>query len=237
MSPLTSQAHALLVRTDPQPNAELTKPPAAIQFWFSEPLETTFTAARILTADGTELFTGAPRIDPADPTHLTLPLESIEPGVYTVVWQTLSSVDGHEWVGSFPLTILNSDGTRPAGNAFDVPVHNQDGLPPFTDSFLRWLSLLSAALLVGPLFIRWLLARPAARRGDEFSLIVDSLSQSIALTGLFGLTAGGWLQLLAQALRLGGIGDFLELLLVTRSGNLTMMRLALLAAVLPPGHP
>ena len=208
LSPQITQAHALLVRADPQPNAELTQPPAAIQFWFSEPLEATFTGARILTAGGTEIPTAAPRIDPADSTHLTLPLESIEPGIYTVVWQTLSSVDGHEWVGSFPLTILNPDGTRPAGSAVEVTVHHQDGLPPLADSLLRWLSLLSAALLVGPLSIRWLLAGAAARENDEFSLIVDRLSQSIALAGAIGLSAGGWLQLLVQTLRLGGSANF-----------------------------
>ena len=232
LSPQITQAHALLVRADPQPNAELAQPPAAIQFWFSEPLEATFTGARILTAGGTEIPTAAPRIDPADSTHLTLPLESIEPGIYTVVWQTLSSVDGHEWVGSFPLTILNPDGTRPAGSAVEVTVHHQDGLPPLADSLLRWLSLLSAALLVGPLSIRWLLAGAAARENDEFSLIVGRLSQSIALAGAIGLSAGGWLQLLVQALRLGEIGEFPELLLATRPGNLLLMRQALLAAVI-----
>ena len=232
LSPQTIQAHALLVRADPQPNAELTHPPAALQFWFSEPLEATFTGARILTAGGIEIPAGAPSIDPANPTHLTLPLENIEPGIYTVVWQTLSSVDGHEWVGSFPLTILNPDGTRPAGSAVEVTVHHQDGLPPLADSLLRWLSLLSAALLVGPLSIRWLLAGAAARENDEFSLIVDRLSQSIALTGAIALSAAGWLQLLVQALRLGGIGGFPELLLATRPGNLALMRQALLAAVL-----
>ena len=232
LSPQITQAHALLVRADPQPNAELTQPPAAIHFWFSEPLEATFTGARILTAGGTEIPSAAPRIDPADSTHLTLPLENIEPGIYTVVWQTLSSVDGHEWVGSFPLTILNPDGTRPAGSAVEVTVHHQDGLPPLADSLLRWLSLLSAALLVGPLSIRWLLAGAAARENDEFSLIGDRLSQSIALAGAIGLSAGGWLQLLVQTLRLGGIGEFPELLLATRPGNLVLMRQALLAAVL-----
>lgn len=230
--PQTTQAHALLMRADPQPNAELAQPPAALQFWFSEPLEETFTGARILTSAGVEIPTGMPHIDPADPTHLTLPLETIEPGVYTVVWQTLSSVDGHEWVGSFPLTILNPDGTRPAGTAVEVTVRHQDGLPPLADSILRWISLLGAALLVGPLSFSWLFAGEAARKNDELNLTVARLSQSTALAGATGLIAAGWLQLLVQALRLGGTGEFLNLLLATRPGNLTLMRQALLAAVL-----
>ena len=235
LSPSALRAHALLVRADPQPNAELTQPPAAIQFWFSEPLEETFTGARILDAAGTEIPTGAPQFDPEDPNHLTLPLESIEPGVYTVVWQTLSSVDGHEWVGSFPLTILNPDGTRPAGTAVEVPVHRQQGLPPLTDSILRWISLLGAALLVGPLSVRWLLAQSAANNNPDS--LVETLNRSTAIVGVLLLIASGWLQFLFQSLRLGGTDGFLELLLATRPGRLLLIRQTLLAGVVPLLYP
>lgn len=235
LSPAAVRAHALLVRADPQPNAELTQPPEAIQFWFSEPLEETFTGARILNAAGTEIPTGAPQFDPEDPTHLTLPLESIEPGVYTVVWQTLSSVDGHEWVGSFPLTILNPDGTRPAGTAVEVPVHRQQGLPPLTDSVLRWISLLGAALLAGPLSVRWLLGQ--SRTNELPERLVDTLLSSTALVGVLLLIASGWLQFLFKSLRLEGTDGFLELLLATRPGRLLLIRQTLLAGVIPLLYP
>jgi len=228
-------AHALLVRADPQPNSELTQPPDSLQFWFSEPLEETFTGARILDVAGAEIPTGAPQFDPADPTHLTLPLETIEPGVYTVVWQTLSSVDGHEWIGSFPLTILNPDGTRPAGTAVEVTTHREEGLPPLTDSLLRWLSLLGATLLVGSLSMRWLLARSEA--DDSADSLVEPLISSTAIVGVILLIASGWLQFLFQSLRLGGMGDFPELLLATRPGRLLLIRQTLLAGVIPLLYP
>ncbi len=231
--PQPAQAHALLVRADPPPNAALSQPPAAIEFWFSEPLEETFTGARILRADGTAIPTGTPVFDPADPTHLTLPLEKIEPGFYTVVWQTLSSVDGHEWVGSFPLTILNADGTRPAGSGVAVADDRVDRLPPLSDALFRWLSLLGAALLVGPILIRWLFPLSTARKEDSAGEIVVRTLEATALAGVIGLIAGGWLQLLLQALRLGGIGEFLELLLATRPGRLVLMRQTLLAGAIP----
>ena len=235
LSPPAIRAHALLLRADPKPNSELAHPPAAIRFWFSEPLEETFTGARILDAAGTEIPTGAPQFDPEDPTHLTLPLESIEPGVYTVVWQTLSSVDGHEWVGSFPLTILNPDGTRPAGNAVEVRVNRQQGLPPLTDSFLRWLSLLGAALLAGPLAVRWFLAQSRTDKDPES--LVETLIRSTALVGVLLMLASGWLQFLLQSLRLGGIDGFPELLLATRPGRLLLIRQTLLAGVVPLLYP
>ena len=233
--PRGAQAHALLVRADPPPNAQLTQPPSAIEFWFSEPLEETFTGARILRADGTEILTGAAAIDPNDPTHLTLALENFQPGIYTVVWQTLSSVDGHEWVGSFPLTILNADGTRPSGSAVTVVEERQKSLPPLVDSLLRWLSLLGAALLVGPLSMRWLLARSGTEKCPVHNL--DGLISSTALAGVLLLIVGGWLEFLFQSLRLGGIGEFLELLLATRPGRLLLMRQTLLAGVVPLLYP
>ncbi|MXZ20854.1 MAG: hypothetical protein F4Y84_09685, partial [Caldilineaceae bacterium SB0665_bin_25] len=227
--PQAVQAHALLVRADPQPNAELTQPPEAIELWFSEPLEKTFTGARILSAGGTEVPTGDPRIDPDDPTHLTLPLEGIEPGVYTVVWQTLSSVDGHEWVGSFPLTILNPDGTRPSGTAVEVTVNRRQGLPTLADSLLRWISLLGAALLVGSLSMRWLPTRPASDSSPDPP--IETVINSTAIVGVLLLIASGWLQFLVQSLRLGGLDEFLELLLATRPGRLLLIRQTLLAGV------
>ena len=201
LAPRAAEAHALLVRADPLPNAELAHPPSTLEFWFSEPLEETFTAARILRADGTQVPTAAALVDPEDPTHLTLPLESIEPGIYTVVWQTLSSVDGHEWVGSFPLTVLNADGTRPTGSPLVVAEDHPNRLPPLGDALLRWLSLLGAALLVGSLSMRWLLPLPALDEGPIHS--VDRLISSTAMAGTLLLTGAGWLQFLLQTLRLG----------------------------------
>ncbi|MYH63449.1 MAG: hypothetical protein F4148_17430, partial [Caldilineaceae bacterium SB0675_bin_29] len=166
---------------------------------------------------------------------LTLPLESIEPGVYTVVWQTLSSVDGHEWVGSFPLTILHPDGTRPVGTAVQVRVNRQQGLPPLTDSFLRWLSLLGAALLAGPLSIRWFLAQSRTDKDPES--LIETLIRSTALVGVLLLLASGWLQFLFKSLRLEGTDGFLELLLATRPGRLLLIRQTLLAGVIPLLYP
>ncbi|MXX24964.1 MAG: hypothetical protein F4Z82_05910, partial [Caldilineaceae bacterium SB0668_bin_21] len=146
-----------------------------------------------------------------------------------------SSVDGHEWVGSFPLTILNPDGTRPAGTAVQVRVNRQQGLPPLTDSFLRWLSLLGAALLAGPLAVRWFLAQ--SRTGKDPESLIETLTRSTALVGVLLLLASGWLQFLFKSLRLEGTDGFLELLLATRPGRLLLIRQTLLAGVIPLLYP
>ena len=64
-------AHALLVSSIPAANAELSQPPAAIDMWFSEPLEAGFSSARLLDSQGQGITTGAVRLDPADPTPQT----------------------------------------------------------------------------------------------------------------------------------------------------------------------
>ena len=64
-------AHALLVRSVPDANAELSQPPAVIEMWFSEPLEAVFSNARLLNSAGAELPAGPASVDPTDPFHLT----------------------------------------------------------------------------------------------------------------------------------------------------------------------
>ncbi|MEZ4681097.1 MAG: copper resistance protein CopC [Caldilineaceae bacterium] len=104
-------AHALLVRSTPAAGAELAAAPPAIDLWFSEPLEGRFSTVYLVDTAGVEIGKGDATVDAADPTHMTLVPPPLAPGIYTVVWRTLSSADGHEWVGSFPLTLLNPDGS------------------------------------------------------------------------------------------------------------------------------
>lgn len=51
---------------------------------------------------GAEVAVGALVFDAADPTHLTLPVGQLPPGIYTVVWQTLSQVDGMSGLARTP---------------------------------------------------------------------------------------------------------------------------------------
>ena len=90
-------AHALLVRSEPEANAELTSSPPSVEMWFSEPLEDRFSHARLIDSLGEDVAgADSSLVDVSDPSHLSLPLSTLQPGIYTVVWTTLSSVDGHE---------------------------------------------------------------------------------------------------------------------------------------------
>lgn len=90
-------AHALLVRSEPAANAELTSSPPSVDIWFSEPLESGFSHIRLIDAGGEDVPGAGPSaVDASDPSHMSLPLPDLSPGIYTVIWTTLSSVDGHE---------------------------------------------------------------------------------------------------------------------------------------------
>jgi putative copper export protein/methionine-rich copper-binding protein CopC len=253
-------AHALLVRSTPDAGAELAIAPPAVELWFSEPLEARFSRVYLVDSAGNEIGRGASIVDPDDPFHMTLPLTELPPGIYTVVWETLSQADGHRWVGSFPLTLLNPDGSRPAGVAagpFTPDAVQQREMPGPGAVVSRWLALLGAMLLFGVLFLRMqtrtiYAAGPAApvSTGNnqttgagqgEFVAIVERSILVLLLAGIAGIILGGWLHWLVQALAQRDLGTLPDLVFGTRGGNLTLVRqllagVALLAilASLPP---
>ena len=63
---LPASAHALLVRSSPESDAEMLVAPSTIEMWFSEPLETAFTSARLIGPDGNELPTSAAVVNPSE---------------------------------------------------------------------------------------------------------------------------------------------------------------------------
>ena len=216
----TALAHALLVRSEPAANAELLTAPASVEMWFSETLEPRFSHARLIDATGAEVFSAGPSlVDPNDATRMSLALTDLQPGIYTVVWTTLSSVDGHEWVGSFPITLLNPDGSRPVGGAAVTLEANRGDLPSPVAGAARWLSLLGAILLAGLLLFREIVARPVLLRRSLPSLAA-LLARSYWWLGIVGLIAvllGGGLQMVGQV----RIFDFL---VSTRPGLLLLAR-------------
>jgi len=73
-----------------------------VEIFFSEPLEEGLSSIRVVNADNLSVDAGDVRVDPSDPTRLTVTLHSISDGVYTVSWKVVSSIDGHQTTGSFP---------------------------------------------------------------------------------------------------------------------------------------
>ena len=238
------QAHALLVRSAPAAGAEVALAPVTVDLWFSEPLEPAFSYAYLVDAAGNKFGEGATTVDTADPYHLTLtlaPTTTVPPGIYTVLYHTLSQADGHEWLGSFPLTVLNPDGSRPTGDPATVATSDgapQGDLPAPLKAASRWFSLMGALLLTGVLAFQSIAGRqPAADDGLLAGL--DRLARLLLVVGIGAVFIGGWLQVLGQMTLLGepdsrgaASGASLNLYFQTRAGRFLVARQLVAAGLL-----
>ena len=221
-------AHALLLRSLPVANSELPQSPEKIEMWFSEPLEADFSSARLLTTSGEEIRIDAAELDPSDPTHLTVLLSQLDPGIYTVAWKTLSRTDGHEWYGSFPFTVLNPDGTRPDGTAAVLDLENRSELPSLLQTISRWLALMGGILFLSvPLFYKFVLTN-SVDSNENLKIRLHDLAIKIVTLSVLAVILGSWLQIALQASRLESLSFLPRLIYATHTGALILSRQALL---------
>lgn len=133
-------AHASLVRSTPTANATLEAAPQEIRLWFTEALEPDFSTIKLRNADGDILETPPAQVQNAF--ELVLVPGELPDGIYTVSWKVISQTDGHLTQGSFSFAV---------GNADLNAVFSAENEPkiPFDSAAIRWLNLLSMALLMG----------------------------------------------------------------------------------------
>ena len=98
-------AHASLVRSDPASNSVLAQPPSRVVIWFTEPLEPAFSQIRVLDAQGRQVDRGDSIVDRTNPNVMSVSLEPLDNGTYTVAWSNVSTVDGHRVRGSFVFSV------------------------------------------------------------------------------------------------------------------------------------
>ena len=137
-------AHALLLRSNPQANAVLAQPPVQVELFFSESVEETLSTIKVINSSGVAVDVGDVRVDPSDPTRMTVSLHTIGDGIYTVTWKAVSATDGHQTTGSFPFAV----GTT---NPSLLPASQQTSSSslPISALLAKWILLASAALLTG----------------------------------------------------------------------------------------
>lgn len=226
----TASAHAVLERSEPAAGARLVVPPSEIEMWFNEPLEQSFSGAELLRSNGRAVPETTVHFDSSDETHMTLVVDDLGPGYYTVAWQTLSTIDDHEWRGSFSFVVLNPDGSVPIEGPFD----NGDtrSTPSVPKILARWLSLGGAMTLAGILAFTLLVAHPVLRAREQFTtLTATRLAGRMVLLGVGGAIVailGGLLQLGLDLERLGGLQAFERFVLESRTGAAWLLRQVLL---------
>jgi copper transport protein len=189
-------AHALLVRSNPAANAVLEQAPVQVELFFSEPLEPQLSSINVLDSNGASVDAGDVRVDPADPTRMTVSLRSLKDGVYTVTWKAVSSADGHQTVGTFPFAV----GDANAAAVKSIQQSTSYRLP-VSALLAKFLMLASLALMLGQrLFIALVwepvikftqVARPAIwARFYHLALIGLMISIGIGLLSLAGQVNG-----------------------------------------------
>ena len=204
--PQDTDAHALLARADPPVNASLRESPTRITLFMTERLQRSHSSVQVLGSAGQRLDIGETEFSDEVPTQMGVRVLKLDPGVYTVVWETLSEVDGHTWTGSYVFSVLNPDGSAPAGSGVEI-VLNRPGPPVAADAAVKAIGLGALVLFVGAVFIAGLL-RPTP---------IDTLLPLMAATLVVGLVATGY-EAIAGALRLGDIGFLGDVLFDTRNG-------------------
>ncbi len=200
------EAHALLSRADPPINASLRESPTRITLFMTERLQRSHSSVRILDSSGQRRDIGETEFSEAVPTQMNVRVLRLDPGVYTVVWETLSEVDGHTWTGSYVFSVLNPDGSAPAGSGVEIDL-SRPGPPVAADAVLKAVGLAALVLCVGAVAMSFIL-RPSP---------LPTLLPLMAATVVIGVATTGY-EAIAGALRLGDVGFLGDVLFDTRNG-------------------
>ena len=204
--PHDASGHALLARADPPINASLRESPTRVTLFMTEQLQRTHSSVQVLDSSGQRRDVGATEFSDEVPTQMGVRVLKLDPGVYTVVWETLSEVDGHTWTGSYVFSVLNADGSAPSGSGIAV-LFDRPGPPVAADAAVKAIGLGALVLFVGAVFIS-LLLRPSP---------LPTLLPLMSLTVLVAIAATGY-EVVAAALRLGEIGFLSDVLFDSRNG-------------------
>lgn len=224
-------AHASLVRAEPAPGSALTQAPQRVTLWFSEPIEPRFSQIRVLDSAGVQVDKGDVVVYLDDPKAMSVSLNPLTQGIYTVAWRNLSTLDGHALRDSFTFAVGQVPGLGPPVQA--RPPWLQSPLEPL----LRWLSLLGGLTLLGGSGFFLLVASPALGGQEEAASRLARRGRSLQWAAAGALAVSEVAKLLVQASTLYEIPLYqtpgppaLGVLEGTEWGRLWLWRIALLGA-------
>jgi methionine-rich copper-binding protein CopC/putative copper export protein len=162
-----ASAHALAVSSNPPAGATLADAPKTVTIVFSEAPDPRLSTIQVLDSSGAPHQIGRSRPVPGQANTLQVDVGPLSPGVYTVSWRTVSSVDGHFASGSFAFGVK----VTPVGAAASSGVVRS---PPASTWAVaaRWSFYVGLMLLVGT---------------AEIGLLFSPLRR------LRAFAAGGWL--------------------------------------------
>lgn len=168
-----------------------------MEIFFTEALQSGLSSIAVYDSGGLAVDVGDVRVDPADPTRMTVSLHSLTDGVYTVSWKAISAADGHFSTGSFPFAVGNVDTSKIAA----VQQTSSASLP-FSALLAKWMLLAALALLAGQFPFTALVWNPALKPGkdDMFAGVREpAIWRTIYRVGWIVFALGMIIALLSQA--------------------------------------
>lgn len=100
-----AQAHARLRNQSPAAGAVVTVAPQALTLNFTEGLEPGFSGLTLTGPNDSKVALGTPKIDPANPAQMIVPIEKpLASGTYQVQWHAVS-VDSHKTQGNYAFSV------------------------------------------------------------------------------------------------------------------------------------
>jgi copper resistance protein C len=109
-------AHARLLQEEPADGATLAKNPDRVELRFSEPVDAEFSPLEVRDSEGERVDKDNARVDPDDARVLTVDLEELTEGSYTVDWR-VTSIDGHVVEGRYGFAVTEGGQDRPPSDA------------------------------------------------------------------------------------------------------------------------
>lgn len=225
-----AEAHALLVRADPPVNSQVREPPAVMTLYFSEGVERRVSTVRVVNADKQRVDTGV-EFDDSDDALMRVKLTELQPGYYSVIWETLSKVDGHRIAGQYPITVLRPDGSLPPGidpnqSGVAAQVSGTEAKPERVVT--KWALLLAGSVVTGAVAFSWVVSGIQASGAEEVRQAATTNIAAAAAAGLCVLAIAGFADLLLQADSVfGSLTRFPDVIADTRWGERWVVRNAL----------
>ena len=146
-------AHALPQSSNPSPGSSLEQAPSQVSIVFGEKPDPKLSTIRVLDSTGAAVTSGPTTVAPGNDDELVVPLQSLQAGVYTVAWRTVSAVDGHSAAGSFAFGVGGAAPPPAAGPGGQVtPSGNSIGDLSALGVAARWVMYVGLILMLGASF-------------------------------------------------------------------------------------
>jgi copper transport protein len=177
-------AHAGLIVATPAPGSELGSPPGVVSLQFSEPLNAKLSRVVVAVPGGANV---AGRV--TGPAEMSANLSTNTVGIYTVLWTTVSLVDGHTLSGSFAFGVGVAVGFGGSSSTGSSPTAS-GALIALARAVEDTALLLSFGLLVLGWLSSWEPRLQEVRSGVTIPILVAFLA-AVAVIGGEAFTAAG----------------------------------------------